>query len=72
MRQDHCKDIYELYDVFIDTFLFKGNSILSNHQGILNQESTSNCIDRYINNYDDGVEKFDNKIQIHLQMVLKR
>ena len=64
MRQDHCKDIYELYDVFIDTFLFKGNSILSNHQGILNQESTSNCIDRYINNYDDGVEKFDNKIQI--------
>ena len=64
MRQDHCKDIYELYDVFIDTFLFKGNSILSNHQGILNQESTSNCIDRYINNYDDGVEKFDNKIQL--------
>ena len=64
MRQDHCKDIYELYDVFIDTFLFKGDSILSNHQGILNQESTSNCIDRYINNYDDGVEKFDNKIQI--------
>ena len=64
MRQDHCKDIYELYDVFIDTFLFKGDSILSNHQGVLNQESTSNCIDRYINNYDDGVEKFDNKIQI--------
>ena len=64
MRQEHCKDIYELYDVFIDTFLFKGNSILSNHQGILNQESTSNCIDRYINNYDDGVEKFDDKIQI--------
>lgn len=64
MRQEHCKDIYELYDVFIDTFLFKGNSILSNHQGILNQESTSSCIDRYINNYDDGVEKFDDKIQI--------
>ena len=64
MRQEHAVDLYVLYDLFIDTFLFKGNSILSNHEEILNQESISSCIDRYINNYDDGVEKFDDKIQI--------
>ena len=64
MRQDHCKDIYELYDVFIDTFLFKGNSILSNHEAILNQESIDSSIKSYIDNYDDGVESFDDKIKI--------
>jgi 5-methylcytosine-specific restriction protein B len=63
MRQEHAEDLYVLYDLFIETFLFKGNSILSNHEAILNQESISICIDRYINNYDDGVEKFDDKIQ---------
>ena len=64
MRQEHAEDLYVLYDLFIDTFLFKGNSILSDHEVILNQESITSCIDRYINNYDDGVEKFDDKIQI--------
>jgi 5-methylcytosine-specific restriction protein B len=64
MRQEHAEDLYVLYDLFIDTFLFKGNSILSDHEVILNQESRTSCIDRYINNYDDGVEKFDDKIQI--------
>ena len=64
MRQDHCKDIYELYDTFIDTFLFKGNSILSSHLDILNQESISQTVKNYIDNYDDGVESFDDKIKI--------
>jgi 5-methylcytosine-specific restriction protein B len=64
MRQEHAEDLYVLYNLFIETFLFKGNSILSEHEVILNKESITSCIDRYINNYDDGVEKFDDKIQI--------
>ena len=64
MRQDHCTDIYELYDLFIDTFLFKGNSILTNHEAILNQESIDSSIKSYIDNYDDGIESFDDKIKI--------
>ena len=64
MRQEHAKDIYELYDLFIDKFLFKGDSILTNHEAILNQESLNNCIDSYINNYDDGTESFDDKITV--------
>ena len=64
MRQEHAEDLYVLYDLFIDTFLFKGNSILSDHEVILNQESITGCIDSYINNYHDGIEKFDDKIQI--------
>jgi len=32
MRQEHAEDLYVLYDLFIDTFLFKGNSILSDQE----------------------------------------
>ena len=64
MRQEHAKDLYVLYDLFIETFLFKGNSFLSNHEEILNQESITNSIKSYIDNYDDGAKRFDDKIKI--------
>jgi hypothetical protein len=70
MRQEHCIDIYDLYDEFIKTFLFKGNSIISSHEAILNQESINQTVKNYIDNYDDGVESFDDKIKIQFSNAL--
>ena len=62
MRQEHAQDIYRLYDRFINDFLFSGNSILSAHQGILNDQTINNCIQYFIENFDEGIESFDEKI----------
>ena len=62
MRQEHAQDIYTLYDRFINDFLFEGNSILSAHQGILNDQTINNCIQYFIENFDEGIESFDEKI----------
>lgn len=62
MRQDHAQDIYRLYDKFINDFLFSGNSILSAHEGILNDQTINNCIQYFIENFDEGIESFDEKI----------
>jgi len=61
---ERCKEIHELYDLFIQTFLFDGNSILTNDQSILTRESIESAKERYIDNYDDGIESFDEKIEI--------
>ncbi len=62
MRQKDAKEIYDLYDYFIDEFLIFGNSILSNHKEILNEHSIGNCVQRFIDNGEEGNEKFDEKI----------
>lgn len=62
MRQEHAQDIYTLYDRFIEEFLFNGNSILSSHDAILNEQSIGNCIQYFIENFDEGIESFDEKI----------
>ena len=39
MRQSHATDIYQYYDKFIQDFLLDGNSILSEHTDILNNQT---------------------------------
>jgi 5-methylcytosine-specific restriction protein B len=62
MRQEHAQEVYTLYDRFIDEFLLKGNSILSAHQNILNDQSIEKCIQYFVENYDEGLNSFDEKI----------
>jgi 5-methylcytosine-specific restriction protein B len=62
MRQEHAQDIYTLYDRFINEFLFQGNSILTANKTILNEQSINNCVQYFIENFDEGIESFDDKI----------
>lgn len=63
MRQNHAENIYPLFHRFINEFLVTGNSILSEHKNILNNESISNCFKCYIENFKEGNQSFDNKIK---------
>ncbi len=57
MRQPHAEDIYRYYDLFINEFLFKGNSILTvENQNILDENSINNCFKYFVENYDDEKE----------------
>ena len=62
MKQVQAEEIYILYDRFINEFLFHGNSILTAHDNILTDASISECIQFFINNFDEGVQNFDEKI----------
>lgn len=62
MKQVQAEEIYILYDRFINEFLFHGNSILTAHDNILTDASIAECIQFFINNFDEGVQNFDEKI----------
>lgn len=63
MKQKHAENIYPLFHRFINEFLVAGNSILSEHKNILNNESISNCFKCYVENFKEGNQSFDNKIK---------
>ncbi len=63
MRYEGAQDIFELYDKFIEEFLFDSNSILSRHEGILTKESIENCKHSFIEKFDGGAQSFDEKIE---------
>lgn len=62
MRQAHEEEIFILYDRFINEFLFQGNSILTTNENILTDISIEECIQFFINNFDEGIENFDEKV----------
>lgn len=62
MRQGHATDIYQYYDKFIQDFLLDGNSILSEHTDILNNQTIKECFSNYIENYNDTNGSFDIKV----------
>lgn len=62
MRQSHATDIYQYYDKFIQDFLLDGNSILSEHTDILNNQTIKECFSNYIENYNDTNGSFDIKV----------
>lgn len=62
MRQGHATDIYQYYDKFIQDFLLDGNSILSEHTDILNDQTIKECFSNYIENYNDSNGSFDVKV----------
>jgi 5-methylcytosine-specific restriction protein B len=63
MKQENAKDLYELYDRFIQDFLFDKNSILSNHKDILSQSSLQSVIHHFLDEYEAGDASFDEKIE---------
>lgn len=62
MRQEHAANIYPLFHRFIDEFLINGNSILSEHEDVLNEDSILNCLRNYVENFKEGNQSFDDKI----------
>jgi 5-methylcytosine-specific restriction enzyme B len=62
MKQHHAEDIYQFYDKFIQDFLINGDSILSAHKGILNDDTIKGCFFNYIENYNDTNGSFDAKV----------
>lgn len=62
MRQAFAESIYTLYDKFINEFLIQSNSILTSHENILSEKSINECIQFFINNFDEGIENFDEKV----------
>lgn len=67
MRQVHAEDIYNSYEKFVNVFLFKNNSILSNHEDILNVNTISECIKCFVENFDEGAQNFDQKIELQFK-----
>ena len=67
MRQEHAKDLYDLYDQFIQEFLFDKRSILSDHKAILSHSSLQSVIQHFIDNFDTGNKSFDEKIEKQFQ-----
>jgi len=67
MRREEAKDVYDLFDRFAEEFLMQGNSILTNHKNILTPESLKDCHERYIVNYDESNERFDDKIKAQFE-----
>lgn len=63
MRQPQAEPLYALYRKFMEEFLLKGNSILTNHSAILNETTLTNVITRFIDNYDEGGQSFGEKIR---------
>ena len=62
MRLEHCKDIYELFEKFIQDFLIDKNSILTDDNDILTKEGIDDCLTRYNENYDNSSASFDEKV----------
>lgn len=67
MRQPHGEDIYKSYEKFVDVFLFKNNSILSEHNNILRSDTIRECLECFIENYDEGARNFDEKIMLQFK-----
>jgi len=64
MKQEHAKDVYRLYDLFIEEFLIKGNSILSiNHNDILTESSIADCFEKYVKNFNAEKGNFNQKVE---------
>ncbi len=63
MRQKHAENVYPLFHRFIDEFLITGNSILTEHEEVLNDESIRNCFRNYVENFKEGKQSFDDKIR---------
>jgi 5-methylcytosine-specific restriction enzyme B len=62
MKQEHAKDVYALFEKFAETFIYYGNSILSDHSSVLTSESLANCFKCYVEDYKEGSDSFDSKI----------
>ena len=45
MRIKDCKRTYENFDRFIEEFIINKNSILTDNEGILTEESVNKCIE---------------------------
>lgn len=63
MKQEHAANIYPLFHRFIDEFLINGNSILSEHKDVLNEDSIRNCFRNYVEHFKEGNQSFDDKIR---------
>jgi len=64
MRQQHAEPLFALYRKFIEEFLLNGNSILNDHEAILDETTLTNVTTRYIDNFDEGIESFGDKIRL--------
>ena len=64
MRQQHAEPLFALYRKFIEEFLLNGNSILTDHEAILDETTLTNVTTRYIDNFDEGIESFGDKIRL--------
>ena len=63
MRIKDCKRTYENFDRFIEEFIINKNSILTDNEGILTEESVNKCIELYIDNAKEDKRSFDEKIK---------
>lgn len=63
MKLDFAEDIYAHFKTFMNEFIIKGNSILSDHDNVLNTSTLKNCFTNYVENYKEGGDSFGSKIQ---------
>lgn len=67
MKQEHVNDIYILCNSFLEDFLLKGNSILTDNSNILTQENIQSCITKFVENFDEGAKNFDEKVVLQFK-----
>lgn len=62
MRLPYAEKIYILFDQFIESFLLKGDSFLTEHKDILTKDTVKNCLTNFVENYKEGKDSFSDKV----------
>ena len=62
MKQIHAEDVYSFYKHFVEEFILRGNSILTNDKNILSVLTIQNCFKCYVDNFKSGSESFGDKV----------
>ncbi|MFP4622329.1 MAG: hypothetical protein ACLFM7_13540, partial [Bacteroidales bacterium] len=62
MKQENT-DVYDFYDKFLNEFLIMKKSFLTGNEDILNDQSLNECKHKFIDNFKEGNESFDGKLQ---------
>lgn len=63
MKIKNCKKTYENFDKFINEFIIKKNSMLTDNEGIFSEENINKCIELFIDNAIWDKRNFDEKIK---------
>ncbi|MEZ7893190.1 MAG: AAA family ATPase [Candidatus Wallbacteria bacterium] len=63
MKNNSLTDLYKLFEEFIQKSIINSDSFLTDDKGIFTLKNIKECVKRYIDNPQEGKEKFEEKIK---------
>ncbi len=63
MIRKEDKELYALFNKFVEKCLIENNSIITNNNSIFNETNINECIARFIDNFKEGKQTFEEKIK---------